>query len=142
MITFNYTEIRYIVTCFALIDIAIILKLNDFLKKKAINMGIKVVDDDIFQVELDENGFIDFIVGKKTKYKSDFYIDATGFKRVLMNKLGFKWKSFNNYLKVNSAITFQTPDEKNYGQESNKDQPKTQLDNDYEKFKLYFRKRG
>ena len=27
-----------------------------------------------------------------------------------------------------------TPDEKNYGQESNKDQPKTQLDNDYEKF--------
>ena len=33
MITFNYTEIRYIVTCFALIDIAIILKLNDFLKK-------------------------------------------------------------------------------------------------------------
>ena len=69
---------------------------------------IKVVDDDIFQVELDENGFIDFIVGKKTKYKSDFYIDATGFKRVLMNKLDVKWKSFNKYLKLNSVITFPT----------------------------------
>ena len=89
-------------------------KLNDFLKKKAINMGIKVVDDDIFQVELDENGFIDFIVGKKTKYKSDFYIDATGFKRVLMNKLDVKWKSFNKYLKLNSVITFPTRDEDAY----------------------------
>jgi hypothetical protein len=33
MIIFNYTEIRYMVTCFALIDIAIILKSNHFLKK-------------------------------------------------------------------------------------------------------------
>lgn len=33
MITYNYTEIRYLITCFALIDIAIILKLNDLIKK-------------------------------------------------------------------------------------------------------------
>ena len=89
-------------------------KLNDFLKKKAINMGIEVVDDNISQVELDQNGFIDFVVGEKTKYKSDFYIDATGFKRVLMNKLNVKWKSFNKYLKLNSVITFPTGDEDNY----------------------------
>ncbi len=34
MITFNYTEIRYLVTCFALIDVAIILKLGNFFKDK------------------------------------------------------------------------------------------------------------
>ena len=34
MIIFNYTEIRYLITCFALIDIAIILKLGDFFKNK------------------------------------------------------------------------------------------------------------
>ena len=89
-------------------------KLNDFLKKKAIEIGINIFDDDIVQVELDENGFIDSIVGEKSKYKSDFYIDATGFKRVLMNKLGVKWKSFNKYLKLNSVITFSTGDEDNY----------------------------
>lgn len=89
-------------------------KLNDFLKKKAIEIGINIFDDDIVQVELNEKGFIDSIVGEKSKYKSDFYIDATGFKRVLMNKLNVKWKSFNKYLKLNSAITFPTADEDNY----------------------------
>lgn len=89
-------------------------KLNDFLKKKAIEKGISIIDDDITQVELDENGFIDFVIGEKGKYKSDFYIDATGFKRVLMNKLNVKWKSFSKYLTLNSAITFPTGDEENY----------------------------
>jgi len=89
-------------------------KLNDFLKKKAIEKGINIFDDDILYVELDQNGFIDYVVGEKTKYKSDFYIDATGFKRVLMNKLDVKWKSFSKYLKLNSAITFPTADENNY----------------------------
>ena len=89
-------------------------KLNDFLKKKALEKGIKVFDDDILEVELDENGFIDCVVGEKTKYKSDFYIDATGFKRVLVNKLNVRWKSFSKYLTLNSAITFPTGDEENY----------------------------
>ena len=89
-------------------------KLNDFLKKKALEKGIKIVDDNILEVELDENGFIDCVVGEKEKYKSDFYIDATGFKRVLVNKLNVKWKSFSKYLTLNSAITFPTEDEDNY----------------------------
>jgi tryptophan halogenase len=89
-------------------------KLNDFLKKKAIEMGINVFDDDIVEVELDADGFIDCVVGEKEKYKSDFYIDATGFKRVLVNKLNVKWKSFSKYLTLNSAITFPTKDEDSY----------------------------
>jgi tryptophan halogenase len=89
-------------------------KLNEFLKMLSIKKGIKVFDDDILDVKLDENGFIDFVIGQKRKYKSDFYIDATGFKRILMNKLNVRWKSFNKYLKLNSAITFATEDEDNY----------------------------
>jgi hypothetical protein len=89
-------------------------KLNEFLKKMSIKKGINVFDDDILDVELNENGYIDSVIGKKRKYKSDFYIDATGFKRVLTNKLNVKWKSFNKYLKLNSAITFPTKDEDNY----------------------------
>lgn len=89
-------------------------KLNDFLKKIAIQKNINIFDDDIINIELDQNGYIDTVIGKKQIYKSDFYIDATGFKRVLMNKLNVKWKSFNKYLKLNSAITFPTKDEDNY----------------------------
>jgi hypothetical protein len=89
-------------------------KLNEFLKKISISKGINIFDDDIVDVELSIDGFIDKIIGKKQNYKSDFYIDATGFKRVLMNKLNAKWKSFSKYLKLNSAITFQTKDESNY----------------------------
>jgi hypothetical protein len=89
-------------------------KLNEFLKKIAIKEGISVFDDDITEVNLDKNGYIDAVVGIKKIYKSDFYIDATGFKRVLMNKLNVKWNSFSKYLKLNSAITFPTKDEDNY----------------------------
>jgi hypothetical protein len=89
-------------------------KLNDFLTKLAIKKGINVFDDDITEITLDKNGYIDEVVGIKKNYKSDFYIDATGFQRVLMNKLNVKWNSFNKYLKLNSAIVFPTKDEDNY----------------------------
>jgi hypothetical protein len=89
-------------------------KLNEFLKNIALNKGINIFDDDILDVGLDESGYIDKVVGKNQNYKADFYIDATGFKRILMNKLGVKWKSFDKYLKLNSAITFPTKDEDNY----------------------------
>ena len=89
-------------------------KLNEFLKKIAIKKGINLFDDEVAEVILNKNGYIDAVVGIKQTYKSDFYIDATGFKRVLMNNLNVKWKSFNKYLKLNSAITFPTKDEDNY----------------------------
>jgi tryptophan halogenase len=89
-------------------------KLNEFLKKIAINKKINVFDDDIKDVILNQNGYIKEIIGTKSKYKSDFYIDATGFSRILTNKLNARWKSFNKHLKLNSAITFATKDEDNY----------------------------
>ena len=89
-------------------------KLNDFLTKLAIQKGINIIDDNIVDLELDQDGYINTIIGEKSKYKSDFYIDASGFKRVLMNKLGVKWISYNKYLRVNSAIAFPTADEDNY----------------------------
>jgi flavin-dependent dehydrogenase len=89
-------------------------KLNNFLTKIAEGLGICVHEDDISEVNLNETGEISSVRGSKQDYKSDFYIDATGFKRVLMSKLGAKWQSYSKYLKMNSAITFQTEDEQNY----------------------------
>jgi tryptophan halogenase len=88
-------------------------KLNIFLEKISKERNIEIVDDIIEDVIVNNKG-IDYITSKKEKYDADFFIDCTGFKRLLMNKLGAKWKSYKKYLKVNSAITFQTQEEENY----------------------------
>jgi len=88
-------------------------KLNDFLYRKSISKGIKVVDDEILDVELNEFGEISNLKGVKSNYTSDFFIDCTGFKRVLIGKLGAKWESHSKYLKMKSALVF--PTESNEG---------------------------
>ena len=88
-------------------------KLNQFLHKIAKQYNIDVYDDIITDVELDENGITN-IIGKNDNYEYDFYVDCTGFKRVLMNKLGAKWTSYSEHLRMNSAIVFPTKDEDEY----------------------------
>jgi tryptophan halogenase len=89
-------------------------KLVKFLKNKAVQSGIGVFEDDVSEVKINESGNIDSVVGNKKKYEYDFFIDSTGFKRILISKLGAKWISHSKYLKMNSAIVFQTPDTEEY----------------------------
>lgn len=89
-------------------------KLNDFLTRVALEKNISIIDDEILEVMLDEYGYIDYLIGENSKYLSDFYVDSTGFKKLLISKLGAKWKSYSNYLKLNSAITFQTENNSEY----------------------------
>lgn len=89
-------------------------KLNEYLIKLAIKNDIKIYEDDIEKINLNNQGEIDNLQGQHSKYDYDFYIDATGFKRLLLKELGYEWNSFNKFLKMNSAIVFQTEDEDNY----------------------------
>jgi tryptophan halogenase len=89
-------------------------KLNDFLTELSINRNIEVIDDEIKDIILKENGEINYLIGEKTNYDSDFYIDSTGFKRFLISKLGAVWKSYEKHLKLNTAIVFPTEDTDNY----------------------------
>lgn len=89
-------------------------KLNDFLTKVALEKNISIIDDEILEVVLDNKGYIDYLIGENSKYSSDFYIDSTGFKKLLISKLGAKWKSYREYLKLNSAVTFQTENNGEY----------------------------
>ena len=89
-------------------------KLNEYLSERANNLNINIIDDIIQDVSLDADGNIKMIHGAATTYNYDFYIDSTGFKRVLIDKLGAKWQSFGKYLKMKSAITFPTEDTENY----------------------------
>ena len=88
------------------------LKLRDYLEKKCRERSIKVYTDEIKNVITNENG-IDYITGEK-QYKSDFYIDSSGFKKVLIGELGVKWNSYAEYLPVNEAIAFPTDDTDEY----------------------------
>jgi len=85
-------------------------KLNDFLSELSKTRGIRIYDDIIQEVNLDNNGNIDTIVGN-TIYNYDFYVDCTGFSRLLIGKLGATWNSYSEHLKMNSAIVFPTENE-------------------------------
>lgn len=80
-------------------------KLNDYLTRIAIERGINVIDDEIIDVEVVGED-IGVLTGELDTYKYNFYIDSTGFKKLLIDKLGAKWRSHGKYLKMKSAIVF------------------------------------
>lgn len=86
-------------------------KLNDFLTRKAQDMDINVIDDEIENVTVSEWNVVDYISSKNEKYNYDFYIDCTGFARLLIKELGVTWQSYSEYLKMKEAIVFPTPEE-------------------------------
>ena len=89
-------------------------KLNSFLHEVAALKGVPVIDDEITDVMLNESGEISSVQGNLKEYKYDFYIDSTGFKRLLISKLGGKWVSHSKYLKMKSAIVFPTEEKSEY----------------------------
>jgi flavin-dependent dehydrogenase len=80
-------------------------KLNTFLENLSNDYNINIIDDEIINVNSNENGIVS-LEGKQQLYESDFFIDCTGFRRVLMNELGCEWESYSKYLKMKSAIVF------------------------------------
>jgi len=89
-------------------------KLNLFLHKLADLKNIPVVDDEIIDVELDDAGNIKSVNSDSKQYSYDFYIDSTGFKKLLISKLGGTWVSYSKYLKMKSAIVFPTDEATEY----------------------------
>jgi hypothetical protein len=89
-------------------------KLNKFLTDKVLAKGVNIFDDEILEVNHDSEGNISTLVSKDYTYEYDFYIDSTGFRKLLISSMGAKWISHKDYLATNSAIVFQTPDTENY----------------------------
>lgn len=76
---------------------------------KKICNNINVIDDIIKDVTVDSlSGNISSIITERgLSIDGDFFIDCTGFNRILSKKLKLEWKSFKKYLPVDSAIPFQ-----------------------------------
>jgi len=84
--------------------------LNKFLHKECVKRAINIITDDINCVTLDDNTEeILSISSERDEYSADFYIDCSGFSRLLLNDVyNIKWVSYSQYLPVNSAISFAT----------------------------------
>jgi tryptophan halogenase len=84
-------------------------KLNLFLEDRCKLIGIKIIDTEIVGPELDNEGFVQNIVDVNSRrFYADFFIDSSGFNRVIASKLGAEWVDWSKYLPLNSAIAFQT----------------------------------
>ena len=90
-------------------------ELNSFLHEKCVEIGIEIVEDDIVGCKLnEESGDIVSLKGS-IDYEADFFIDCSGFSRLLIGQvLGVKWKSYSEYLPLNSAIAFATKEMNEY----------------------------
>ena len=82
-------------------------KLNMFLQKKCVERGINIVEDTITEVSSSDT-VIKKVKGSNAEYVADFFVDCSGFHRVLTKELGAEWEDCSDYLPVNSAITFPT----------------------------------
>lgn len=76
-------------------------RLNGFLRTLCKERGIELVDDRIIEVRTTDR-HIEGIASDTSEYRSDLYLDATGFKRLLMSNLKNNFKSFD--FPLDSAI--------------------------------------
>tara|TARA_R110000868_G_scaffold258129_1_gene515363 strand:+ start:1257 stop:2717 length:1461 start_codon:yes stop_codon:yes gene_type:complete len=90
--------------------------LNKFLHRECIKRNILTIRDDLIEVDLcNETGNITSVNSKENKYESDFFIDCSGFNKFIMEKTyNIPWKSYSEYLPLNSAIAFPTEEMEEY----------------------------
>lgn len=61
-------------------------RLNRFLRQKCRERGVQLINDNVQEVDTDGN-YIESITGTRDTYTADLYLDATGFNRVLFDRL-------------------------------------------------------
>ncbi len=84
--------------------------LNNFLTFKCKKRNIRILDDEVVDVHVSDSDWVESVKVGALTLKADFWIDASGFNRVLMSRLSdVKWNSFSNYLLTDSAIAFRIP---------------------------------
>lgn len=81
--------------------------LAKFLRRKAIEMGVEHIEATVKDVLIDEGG-IKAVVVEDKQYTADFFIDCTGFRGLLIDRLrSDNWNSFEDALPCNKAVAIQ-----------------------------------
>ena len=89
--------------------------LNEYLEQRCKDVNIQIIEDELKSVSVDSNNGNITSVNGRLNYHSKFFIDCSGFSRLLSeNALDVKWKSYSEYLPLNSAIAFATDEMEEY----------------------------
>ena len=82
-------------------------KVGEFFKKHCLADGATIIDAVIKTVQSNDSGDITgLVLDNGNTVEGDFFIDCTGFARVLMKHIGVGWKSYQEYLPLNTAMPF------------------------------------
>jgi tryptophan halogenase len=82
-------------------------KVGQYFKEHATKHGVRVIDAEIENLNRNVvTGELESVESSIGKIEGDFWIDCSGFARVLIGPMGGGWKSYSDYLKVNAAIPF------------------------------------
>jgi tryptophan halogenase len=92
---------------------------GDFLKER--NKTVNHTFADIEDVVTDENGISKLVAEDGIEFVADLYIDCTGFKRFLIDKVNKEFKSFKPYLTHDKACVIRYP----YTDPENEMKPRT-----------------
>jgi tryptophan halogenase len=88
-------------------------KVGQYFKSFAIKNGVKVIDAEIETLNRNSlTGELDSVQTTIGKIDADFWIDCSGFGRVLIKPMGGDWVSWKDYLPTNGAIPYIHPFEK------------------------------
>lgn len=81
-------------------------KVGQFFKRYCELDGVKTIDAVVNKVVVKDEKVKKIILDNSQDINADFFIDCTGFYRVLMKALDVNWISYNDYLPVNTAMPF------------------------------------
>lgn len=80
--------------------------------KKVCGESVANIDAKVLNVNLTESGYLEsLLLDNGTTHSADFFIDASGFAKLLMTSLSGKWVSYQKNLPLNSAMPFFLPHE-------------------------------
>lgn len=78
-----------------------------FLRRKAVELGVEHISATVSDV-IAEQGNIKSVIAGDKNYEADFFIDCTGFRGLLIEKLkADNWNSFEDALPCNRAVAIQ-----------------------------------
>jgi len=83
------------------------MKIGQYISKITEKSGVRHVDAIISDVHTEHGEITSVDTMDGETFEADFFIDATGFSRVLMSSLDNSWVSYKQHLPVDSALSFQ-----------------------------------
>jgi hypothetical protein len=81
-------------------------KVGKFFKKLCEADGVVTIDAVVDDIIVDNGKIQKLILDNNVEIESDFFIDCTGFSRILMKALDVDWVSYKEHLPVNTAMPF------------------------------------